>query len=107
MTQTGSLQRLKREGWSSACLWDTPLKQDVRPVGTFILFSLPLLNPSCKFFVEATKLLCCFLRQGAWHPTILLLTCIPGGEGTGNYSLSCLMLQVSGLELRSNKHPVA
>ena len=36
-----------------------------------------------------------------------LLTCIPGGEGTGNYSLSCLMLQVPGLELRSNKYPVA
>ena len=48
-----------------------------------------------------------FIRQGAWHPTILLLTCIPGGEGTSNYSLSCLVLQVSGLELRSNKHPVA
>lgn len=70
VTQTGPLQGLRRGGQSAAWLWDTSLKKDVKPLGTFKLFSLPLLNPTCKFFVEATKLLCCFLRQGAWHPTI-------------------------------------
>ena len=63
MTQTGSLQRLKREGWSSACLWDTPLKEDVRPIGTFTsLFSIPLLN-LVSSLLKATSYYAVFLDK--------------------------------------------